>query len=304
MLKFTRRRHAFTLVELLVVIGIIALLIAILLPSLNKAREQARTVQCLSNLRQLGLANSQYVVNYKGFTVPNDYGYMNPPGTLVRDSGGVVIAETWFSIFVTQKLIDYPDDRVRWPAPMQQGQTPTNPPAGNTVLNCPSGTEEIVSETYWDKSRPNHRQSAEGAAGYATVSTIFDPGRAIFCWYGINGTSSDSGDRKYIPSRRWPPDNNPTNPPAGPKITDFRRPSETVFLFDGVSFNVHDRPNRLNARHNKRSYTNLLFFDGHANSYPTKSLPGGDKDATQVPHFQLDNLRRPEYNEIKWRLDQ
>ncbi|MEM8874752.1 MAG: prepilin-type N-terminal cleavage/methylation domain-containing protein [Planctomycetota bacterium] len=70
-----RGRQAFTLVELLVVIGIIALLIAILLPSLQAARNASKSVKCLSNMRQLAIAHTMYVSENGGYFVQPGLGH-------------------------------------------------------------------------------------------------------------------------------------------------------------------------------------------------------------------------------------
>lgn len=73
----TLLKRAFTLVELLVVIGIIALLIAILLPSLAAARQSSQAVTCMSNMRQIGLAFMQFAMEHRD-RLPGG-GYLSPP---------------------------------------------------------------------------------------------------------------------------------------------------------------------------------------------------------------------------------
>jgi prepilin-type N-terminal cleavage/methylation domain-containing protein/prepilin-type processing-associated H-X9-DG protein len=98
-----RRRGAFTLVELLVVIGIIALLISILLPTLSAARRQGDLVKCASNLRQLGLAMQMYGQQYDGH-LPGSY--MQPETYTLNDAGlpGGSMSVTGGGVYWWQRL--------------------------------------------------------------------------------------------------------------------------------------------------------------------------------------------------------
>lgn len=103
------RTAGFTLIELLVVISIIAMMIAVLLPALGKARQTARTMNCLSNLRQIGIANTMYQGDFKGFFPYPTTAFAYLDGSAPPDAGKMV----WFVALDPYLNTMRPDDESR-----------------------------------------------------------------------------------------------------------------------------------------------------------------------------------------------
>ncbi|EAQ82211.1 DUF1559 domain-containing protein [Blastopirellula marina] len=133
MISFARRRSGFTLVELLVVIAIIGVLIALLLPAVQQAREAARKMQCGNNLKQIGLALHNYH-DTNGRFPPGYYMGLNQSGTAEN-----LLRYSWF-----QSLLPFVEQTALFDSvqtDIQAGRLPWEFTQRQTIVNgfmCPS----------------------------------------------------------------------------------------------------------------------------------------------------------------------
>jgi prepilin-type processing-associated H-X9-DG protein/prepilin-type N-terminal cleavage/methylation domain-containing protein len=286
------RVKAFTLVEILVVIGIIAVLIGILVPTISKARESSRTAGCLMNLRQLTTAAYSYSVDNSQYIIP--VGNSRAGG-----AGATSTSYWWCNILVDGKYLPAPSD----PNPGMQPQM-------RGPFFCPSGNQDVAQSTS-TTSIPPSRIDEQGAEAVRRISNI--TGITIDIWYGINGENADPPNNSGTvgtPCRRLQLRYDQMQP--GIKMTTMgmiKKPSEMVLLYDGILYNqTTENGNRINARHGNKTQTNIGFFDGHAETFRTQDLPGGmpgpkNNPADTQAAFSLSNLKA-NYPRPLWLLEQ
>jgi prepilin-type N-terminal cleavage/methylation domain-containing protein/prepilin-type processing-associated H-X9-DG protein len=231
------KRRAFTLIELLVVIAIIALLAALLLPVLAKAKDRAKAIGCLNNLRQVMVASKLYLDENNGWMVP------------LWEQQGVA---TW-TYDPTTFVVQYPaffwwPDNLRL-AGLAPSETLFNCPAltlpaingmgGAVSTNNPLGIGMNYPEYGWLAAQPGvpflvYNSARENQVANASQSIVYADAAEI-----SNPTEPDADNWHEVPATGG---------------AYFRVPSDTVNFPNVDSHSVPRHDGRVNA----------AFFDGHA----------------------------------------
>lgn len=201
-----RSRAGFTLVELLVVIGIIAILIAVLLPALQSARRQADRTKCLSSLRQLGTGYALYANENQGYW---------PMCIHQWTEGGTTRDKRWYH-YISKYFNN--NVAINW-----DGKTPdalgTIKNGNNVLWGCPS----------WDRvgfvsGSPTIDSNYHNGYSQNIYAFAPDPTQKVGAYYNwtyhtATGTAAQTGGWYY-------------------KQTQYKRPAERALLFDSIHVNT------------------------------------------------------------------
>ena len=247
-----RNRSGFTLVELLVVIGIIAVLLSILLPTVAGARSSARQTQCMNNLRQWGQAFHMYASQYRG-TLPMDGGDGDKPTAPI---GKWEDASLWINaippMVASKAYVQLQDDDT-------SGLRRLAIEGDNSLFVCPDTSNAI------------------GIPGKDTI----DAGGYFMMW-GLTPTGVPQQRRTFITYAI----NSKMNSGKPVKITSLRPAANVVLMAEKrmrpleipeADINANKNLGRVKGdwqrfagRHKKGGY--LLFADGHITYYTNKQV--------------------------------
>jgi prepilin-type N-terminal cleavage/methylation domain-containing protein/prepilin-type processing-associated H-X9-DG protein len=259
----TRQLLAFTLIELLVVIAIIAILAALLLPALSSAKDRAKSINCLSNLRQWGIGLQVHITD-NGDMLPRD-------GT---DDGGQYGVDTgattgpgspnddyaWFNV-IPAVMADHPFSNY-W-----------NQPGGNPMLKLPypNGKGKIWHCTA-AISDPNDTFLQAGSFGFFSYCMNID----------LKASTPITGSYGKIPYPAMPKASTVPNPSATVLLTEQAfSPLHETYMPGGASDSARNgifpcaRSYRFAQRHNSNKGGNLVFIDGHSSYFKRSYITNG-----------------------------
>jgi prepilin-type N-terminal cleavage/methylation domain-containing protein/prepilin-type processing-associated H-X9-DG protein len=228
------RRRGFTLVELLVVIGIIALLISILLPALSKARENANRLACLSNLKQLGNAMVFYLNDNKGY-FPFTPKIGGAPAYGHEDEDAI-----WWQPSLRQRIGEGGLGRYL-------GLQPTN----YNVLICPSDDAQAH---YYPQAVPyifsysiNYQINGNGPRAVRKIIQVKQSSEKVLMYEEDEQTIDDGNAQLWSPASNW-------------QYVDLL----AIHHDKSARRELPDSPTGSKPLPNRKGRGNVLFCDGHA----------------------------------------